>query len=90
MRLIEDISSVPEFDKKEFWDRVDNEELKSVLYFLIINELRSSDPEIMNENQLRAKMAKLKTYERMIDFKRIVKVEKDKNNSNQVENQDEL
>lgn len=90
MRLIEDISSVPEFDKKEFWDRVDNEELKSVLYFLIINELRSSDPEIMNENQLRAKMAKLKTYERMIDFKRIVKVEKEKNNSNQVENQDEL
>lgn len=90
MRLIEDISSVPEFDKKEFWDNVDNEELKSVLYFLIINELRSSDPEIMNENQLRAKMAKLKTYERMIDFKRIVKVEKDKNNSNQVENQDEL
>lgn len=90
MRLIEDISSVPEFDKKEFWDNVDNDELKSVLYFLIINELRSSDPEIMNENQLRAKMAKLKTYERMIDFKRIVKVEKEKNNSNQVENQDEL
>lgn len=71
MKKILNIESVPPLDNKEFWDKVSNEESNSILIYMIINEIRMvpNNPGELRDDEAKAKLAKLKSFVELIDFK---------------------
>jgi hypothetical protein len=57
----------PDQDKK-FWDLVEHQDFKHTVNFLIINELRKFDPAMLNNDQCRTQLSKLKAWQELLDL----------------------
>lgn len=68
MILIEKFEDIPDLNNS-FWEKVDNEEVKSVLLFLILREIRATNSRNLSDESLRESIGKLQAFQELVDFK---------------------
>ena len=52
----------------EFWSTLQSPHFKNTVNFLIINEIRKYNPEVLSDESSRSQLAKLKAYQELLDF----------------------
>ncbi len=63
------LDKVPGAEKEpEFWATLQSPHFQHSVNFLILNEIRKYNPEIMSDESCRSQLAKLKAWQELLDF----------------------